>query len=135
MTSKRSDFTLNFGTPPGSTRTSSEFEEVGYPHSNADSNSPDNSLSWTAVPRREEDLPLHYMNEETARRRVHSSRGPASSGFYDEKQDQYDDDGKDVYAKIRASKIPLSSGRPRRPPAPPATSIVRTSAATFPTFR
>ena len=58
MHSKRSDFTLNFSTPPGSTRTSSEFEEVNYAHSYAESSSPDNSLSWSAVPRREEELPL-----------------------------------------------------------------------------
>ena len=124
---------LDFGTPEVSPRTSSDFEEINYPQA---ATAGQHAYSgWSAPQRREEELPLHYMNEETARRRVHSSRGPASSGFYDEKQDQYDDDGKDVYAKIRASKIPLSSGRPRRPPAPPATSIVRMSASTSSTLR
>ncbi|KAI0819094.1 glycosyltransferase family 39 protein [Irpex lacteus] len=112
---------LDFGTPEVSPRTSSDFEEIPYPQYTQASHQ--HQTGWAAQPRREEELPLHYMNEETARRRVHASRGPASTGFYDEKQDQYDDDGKDVYAKIKASRIPVSSGRPRRPPAPPATSI------------
>lgn len=117
---------LDFGTPEVSPRTSSDFEEIPYPQYTQASHH--HQTGWAAQPRREEELPLHYMNEETARRRVHASRGPASTGFYDEKQDQYDDDGKDVYAKIKASRIPVSSGRPRRPPAPPATSIVRIAA-------
>ncbi|TCD70275.1 Protein O-mannosyltransferase 2 [Steccherinum ochraceum] len=131
MTSKRSDFTLNFGTPPGSTRTSSEFEEVGYPHSNADSSSPENTHSWTTVSRREEDLPLHYMNEDAARRRVVRPQG--GSGSYDDhlapSQTKYeggyrelDDGGKDVYTKMKATRG-LGGGRVRRPHAPPPTTI------------
>ncbi|KAI0080531.1 glycosyltransferase family 39 protein [Panus rudis PR-1116 ss-1] len=124
------DVALNFGSPPGSPRTSSEFEEVNYPHHTA-SNSP-NSLTWTAVPRQEE-LPLHYMNEETARRRVRTAAGGAAGEgsetyhAHDEKAppqyDPYDDEGKDVYSKMRATKAPAGSGRARRPPPPPPTTI------------
>ncbi len=118
---------LNFGsTPPDSPRTSSDFEEIQYPHTLSTST---NSSSWSAPPRREEELPLHYMNEEKARRRV--PRAPGSNGMYAghvEGPDEYDNEGKDVYAKMRASKMPPSSGRPRRPPPPPATTIVRSVA-------
>ena len=117
---------LNFGTtPPDSPRTSSEFEEIQYPHTTASST---NSLGWTLPPRREEELPLYNMSEETARRRVpHATSGSGSyPPAYVEGPDEYDDEGKDVYAKMRASKMPLSSGRPRRPPPPPATTIVCT---------
>jgi dolichyl-phosphate-mannose-protein mannosyltransferase len=110
---------LNFGTPEVSPRTSSEFEEISYPHYTTASHQ--QYPGRGASQRREEELPLHYMGEETARRRVPASRG---HGYYDEKQTEYDDDGKDVYAKIRASKMPVGSGRPRRPPTLPATSIV-----------
>lgn len=129
---KRSDIALNFGSPPGSPRTSSDFEEVNYPHS-TDSNSPDHSLSWTAVPRREEELPLHYMNEDSARRRVVRPQG--GSGLYAEHYDapskheagyaEYDDGGKDVYNKMKAARGPVGSGRIHRPPPPPPTTIVR----------
>lgn len=130
------DVAINLGTPQGSPRTSSDFEEVHYPHYHIStaSDSPPGSLGWTAVPRREEELPLpHYMSEDTARRRV--PRAPAAgdgSGTYiarDEKQpttyDAYDDGGKDVYAKMKATRGPVGSGRVRRPPPPPPTSIVR----------
>lgn len=136
---KRSDITLNFGSPPGSPRTSSDFEEVNYPHSRTDSNSPDISLSWTAVPRREEELPLHYMNEESARRRVVRPQG--GSGSYAEHYDtpnkheggyaEYDDGGKDVYSKMKAARGPVGSGRIHRPPPPPPTTIVRLAASSL----
>ena len=132
---KPADVAINLGTPQGSPRTSSDFEEVHYPHqhTSAASISSTGSLGWTTVPRREEELPLpHYMSEDTARRRV--PRAPAvgdGSGTYavhDEKQalsyDAYDDGGKDVYAKMKAARGPVGSGRVRRPPPPPPTSIV-----------
>ncbi|CAL1705382.1 unnamed protein product [Somion occarium] len=129
---KPADVALNFGTPSGSPRTSSDFEELNYPHHHtATSNSPTGSLGWTAVPRREEELPLpHYMSEDTARRRV--PRAPAVDGgetfvAQDEKHpmdyDVYDDGGKDVYAKMKAARGPVGSGRLRRPPAPPPTTV------------
>ncbi|OCH88812.1 glycosyltransferase family 39 protein [Obba rivulosa] len=117
------EIALNLGTPPEvSPRTSSDFEEVQYPAAE--------SLSRTAPPRREEELPLHYsyMNEEKARRRV--PRGPGAAGTYaDPLDDQgmdygpYDDEGKDVYSKMKANKSALGSGRIRRPPPPPPTSL------------
>ena len=74
-----------------------------------------------------QELPLHYMNEDKARRRV--PKGPSSIGYPSTDdiaaRDAYDDDeGKDVYNKARP--IPrLSSGRNRPIHQPPATSIVR----------
>jgi dolichyl-phosphate-mannose-protein mannosyltransferase len=123
---KRSDsISLNFGTPEVSPRTSSEFEEIHYPHYNTTTTAAHGS-GWPVPPREQEELPLHYMGEETARRRVRVT--PGGNGVYDthaEAQEEYDDEGKDVYTKMRASKVPVSSGRPRRPPPPPATTIVR----------
>ena len=122
---KRSDsISLNFGTPEISPRTSSEFEEVHYPTASTAAH----GSAWSAHPREKEELPLHYMSEETARRRVRVT--PGGNGVYDSHvgvHDEYDDEGKDVYAKMRSSKVPVSSGRPRRPPPPPPTTIVRTS--------
>ena len=115
---------LNFGTtPPDSPRTSSDFEEIHYPHTDASSNA---SFGWTAHSQHDEDLPLYNMNEEKARRRVpHANSGSDAFPAYVEGPDVYDDEGKDVYAKMRTSKMPTGSGRPRRPPPPPATTIVR----------
>lgn len=129
---KRSDsISLNFGTPEVSPRTSSEFEEIHYPHHT--STTAAHTSSWPAASREKEELPLHYMNEETARRRVRVT--PGGNGVYDthaEVQDEYDDEGKDVYAKMRTAKVPVSSGRPRRPPPPPPTTIVRAGTLRLP---
>ena len=115
--------TVNFGTPPEAStpRTSSEFEEVHY--------SASETANWSSA-RREEELPLHYMNEDKARRRV--PHGPGGNGTFasigedpDEAYDAYDDGGKEVYSKMRAAaKSAMGSGRVRRPPPPPPTSIV-----------
>ena len=108
-----SEVALNLGTPPGSpTRTSSEFEEVAYP-----------SNHWSSQ-QQEEELPLHYMTEETARRRFKAGAGAGNGadgtrpGYY------YDDEGKDVYNKMKSIKGPTLGGRPQRPAPPPATNLV-----------
>ncbi|KAH7906103.1 glycosyltransferase family 39 protein [Hygrophoropsis aurantiaca] len=109
---------IDFGTPPGTPpRISSDFEEIPYP-----------SDHWTATnPKQEEFLPLHYMAEDTStRRRV--ARGPGSPGGFmhnDEHQADinYDDEGKDVYSKLRPAKGRVSSGRIHKPYPPPPTSI------------
>lgn len=122
---KPSEIALNFGTPPGgSPRTSSEFEEINYPHSKTESD-------WSSAPRREEELPLHYnMSEDTARRRV--TRGPGGSGgglvedVYDSKPEYYevyDDGGKDVDSKLKAVRPGVGGGRIHRPHLPPPTTI------------
>ncbi|KAI0320711.1 glycosyltransferase family 39 protein [Amylostereum chailletii] len=103
--------------PPSPTRTSSDYEKIDYPSHSA----PD----WAAR-RREEELPLHYMTEETARRRV--TRGPGSSAMggelESEKNWEEDDQGKDVYSKAGASSRYGGSGRVmRRAMPPPPTSI------------
>ncbi|TRM61270.1 glycosyltransferase family 39 protein [Schizophyllum amplum] len=82
-------------------RSSSEYEEIQH-----------------------QELPLHYMNEDKARRRV--PKGPSSIGYPSPEsaaRDAYDDDeGKDVYNKVRP--LPrLGSGRNRPMHQPPATSI------------
>ncbi|KAG1863599.1 glycosyltransferase family 39 protein [Suillus subalutaceus] len=115
---------IDFGTPPGTPlRTSSEFEEIPYPvtHPSYSKTSPNY--------KHEESLPLHHMNEDTStRRRV--ARGPGSSGGFmsgDEHESEMhfddDDDGKDVYSKLRPARSRVSSGRIHRPPPPPPTSI------------
>lgn len=111
-----SQVALNLGTPPGSPpRTSSDFEEVNYP----------SSSHWSSS-QHEEELPLHYMSEEKARRRLRP--GAASNGVdVFETDPLYDDEGKDVYNKMRPVKGPTLGGRPRRPSPPPATNLVRRS--------
>lgn len=137
-----SEIALNFGTPPGgnSPRTSSDFEEISYP-----------SVSTTPVPQhdlsqnwstRQEELPLHYMSEETARRRFAGRPAPLEGTFVGEGQGlnekdegygptPYDDGGKDVYNKMYTAKSPLGSGRLRRPPQPPPTTIVRPAISVY----
>ncbi|KAI1788358.1 glycosyltransferase family 39 protein [Ganoderma leucocontextum] len=120
--------TLDLGLPfEDGARSDSDFEEIPHPASH--------DGYWTQhppahAPPREEELPLHYMNQENARRRV--TRGPGGdgeSGFsqLSEKEglDYYsnDDEGKDVYSKMKTAKGPISSGRPRRPPPPPPTTV------------
>ena len=113
-----SQVALNLGySPPASpTRTSSEYEEVNYP---------DNiyqTSHWSS--QQEEELPLHYMTEETARRRVKA--GSAGSNGADDLKHEYDymDEGKDVYSKMKPMKGPTLGGRLQRPPPPPPTNLV-----------
>ena len=91
-----------------------EFEHIPYP-----------SQHWSSV-NREEGLPLHYMSEDKTRRRVKAS----TVSTYDQQEkepyyaDYYDDEGKDVYSKLRPKSSRLSSGRLPQPPLPPPTSVV-----------
>ena len=106
-----SQVALNIGySPPESpTRTSSDFEQVGYPPSH-----------WSS--QHEEELPLHYMSEETARRRVRP--GGTTGAENSKKVESNFDDGKDVYNKMRTIRGPTLGGRPQKPPPPPATNLV-----------
>ena len=116
MTGRPNEIAIDLAPP--SARSSSDFVEVAYPPSH-----------WTAAPTHrnpEEDHLLHYMTDEKARRRA--PRGPARSekepsigtkAYYDDD----DGDGKDVYAKFSPT-YRVSSGRPHRPPPPPAMTIV-----------
>lgn len=124
---RQSEVTLNFGTPQDSPRTSSDFEEVPYPH------------HWSSSQGQPEELPLHYMSEETTRRRLHQHPdhqhppyGPAGYDDYPVGPAEQDDGGKDVYAKMRQTHGGLGGGRPRRLPPPPPTSVVRPSASAIP---
>ncbi|KAJ7284717.1 glycosyltransferase family 39 protein [Mycena rebaudengoi] len=94
-------------------RTSDDFEQVPYPHTH-----------WSAS-HHEEELPLYSMNEEKARRRVPKPAGPLEPvADHDHNgHEMYDDEGKDVYNKLRTVKPFQSSGRQRFPHAPPPTSI------------
>jgi dolichyl-phosphate-mannose-protein mannosyltransferase len=112
--------TVDFGAPDSDTRSSSEFEEISYPP----------NYDWPAS-HHEDELPLHYMTEEKARRRV--VRGPGTAGTFGPANDGFgpggyaDDEGKDVYNKPRHVQNRLGSGRPPQPLAPPPTTIVRFS--------
>jgi len=100
-------------TPP---RVSSDFEEIDYPTIT--------SNNWQQS-RREEELPLHYMTEDTARRRVVRGPVPEQAGGFGRREKSWgsNDEGKDVYSKIGQPKF--GSGRPvRRAPPPPPTTFV-----------
>ena len=66
---------------------------------------------------------MHYLSEDTARRRV---KGAAEGNSPEETkaEPEYNDEGKDVYNKMRVVKGPTLGGRPQKPPPPPATSLV-----------
>ena len=77
-------------------------------------------------------LPLyHHHMEDTARHRRTKGSAEHGDGDGDIELDeklrlQYDDQGKDVYSKLRAPvRTGLGGGRVRQPPPPPPTSIVR----------
>jgi len=90
----------------------SEYERISYP----------NNYHW---PEQHQELPLHYMSEETARRRLKPTVGePYGSPVQKESFQDYDDEGKDVYNKLKSVSTRVGSGRPpQRHPLPP-TSIV-----------
>ncbi|OSD08401.1 glycosyltransferase family 39 protein [Trametes coccinea BRFM310] len=123
---KPSQLALDLGPPyDDDPASSSDFEEIPHPAAH----NAYWSQSSSTHPARDEELPLHYMSEEKARRRVTRGPGPAGGGFAsqvsekDSDYDAYDDEGKDVYSKMKAMKGPISSGRPRRPPPPPPTTL------------
>lgn len=105
-----SEVVLSPRTPLDSPRTSSDFEEVHYPGNN-----------WSSS-RAPEELPLHYMNEDKARRRVTHPSAPLGQAV---ENMELDTEGKDVYTKMKQSHGGIGGGRPRRAPPPPPTSIVR----------
>jgi len=103
------------GPPDPSSRPSEDFELVRYPnHQHTD---------WKSSLRQEE-LPLYMTEDTSARRRVtHPPQGPTSPQRNPRWDDEYDGEGKDVYAKASASQ--RYGGRVvRRAPPPPPTSIV-----------
>lgn len=113
--------TVDFGASESDTQTrsSSEFEEIPYPSNH----------NWSAS-QNEDELPLHYMTEEKARRRV--VRGSGSASVFGQANDgfgyaDYDDEGKDVYNKHRHVQNRIGSGRLPQPLVPPPTTIVRLS--------
>lgn len=110
---------IDFGAPRESSSASSdEFEQVPYP--------PDHYRAQ----QQPQDLPLHYMTEDTARRRVVRSGEPLL-GDAGPDTELYDDESKDVYSKSKSGKGRVSSGRQRQPPPPPPTTVVRLSLTAF----
>ncbi len=94
---------------------SSDFEEVQYPPNN-----------WAQAT---EQLPLYHM-EEKARRRTKGGVPSFEDDGYEAAQKTdyaYNDEGKDVYNKMRSPRSGMGGGRPRMAPPPPPTSIVRIS--------
>ena len=105
---------------------SDEFEKISYPSDSSDWNPPPIVSSYNTP----EELPLHYMSEDKARRRVIGRGGGDEYGGadpIDHGGNYYDDEGKDVYSKTRPNRGRIGSGRLRRAPPPPPTSIVRVS--------
>jgi hypothetical protein len=111
------DIAITFHGPPDtSSRPSEDFELVRYPiQQHAD---------WKASLRQEEQLPFYMPEDTSARRRVtHPPQGPSSPQRNPRWDDEYDGEGKDVYAKASASQ--RYGGRVvRRAPPPPPASIV-----------
>ncbi|KAF5322974.1 hypothetical protein D9611_009308 [Ephemerocybe angulata] len=126
---------IDFGTPDSPNSSSFEFEEVGYPdpyHQHQHQYDPE-SYGGRA---NEETLPLHYMSEEKARRRVRAGAAAGNGSDFDggaavsgnEKEQfeyqEYDDAGKDVYNKPKPyNGQRISSGRGPSQPLPPPTTI------------
>jgi dolichyl-phosphate-mannose-protein mannosyltransferase len=110
---------ITIHTPPDiPSRLSDDFELVRYPTDP----STDRQSSH-----KQEELP-YYMTEDTsARRRVtHHPQGPTSLLHDAVWADEYDGEGKDVYAKENAFQRYGAGGRvARRAPLPPPASIVR----------
>ena len=105
------------GAPDTSSRPSEDFELVRYPnHQHTD---------WKSSHRQEE-LPFYMTEDTSARRRVtHTPQGPTSPQRNPRWDDEYDGEGKDVYAKASVSQRYGGGGRVvRRAPPPPPTSIV-----------
>ena len=105
------------GPPDASSRPSEDFELVRYPnHQHTD---------WNPSHKQEE-LPYYMTEDNSARRRVtHPPQGPTTPQRNPRWDDEYDGEGKDVYAKASASQRYGGGGRVvRRAPPPPPTSFV-----------
>lgn len=102
---KPSEVVLELGTPPpGSpSRTSEEFEQVPYP-----ANTTSTETHWGSSPRNivEEELPLHYMDGDRARRRVRPSTGASHEDGRRTYDTEYDDDKELYHDKLRPVNIP-----------------------------
>lgn len=101
---KSSEVALELGTPPDSPlRTSEEFEQVPYP-----TNTSSTEGHW-GPPRNlvEEELPLHYMNEDkAARRRVRPNMGVLHESGSRKYEAEYDDEKELYHDKLRPVHIP-----------------------------
>ncbi len=126
------EFAITIHSPPdASSRPSEDFELVRYPNHQ--------HIDWKSSHRQEE-LPFYMTEDTSARRRItHSPQGPTSPQRNPRWDDEYDGEGKDVYAKASAAQRYGGGGRViRRAPPPPPTSIVglcTASSASYPTHR
>lgn len=103
-------------------RSSEDFELVRYPV-----HAP--TTDWQP-PHRKEELPYYMTDDTSARRRVTQQQHPQTPRTPQQQNtqwvDEYDAEGKDVYAKANTFQRYGHGGRiPRRGPPPPPTSIVR----------
>ena len=112
------EIAITIHTPPdASTHPSEDFELAHYPnHQHTD---------WKSSHKQEE-LPFYMIEDTSARRRVpHTPQGPTPPQRDPRWDDEYDGEGKDVYAKASASQRYGGGGRVvRRAPPPPPTSFV-----------
>src|SRR5258708_6149254 len=113
--------------PPDSpTNSSEDFELVRHPtHTSSD---------WNPSHRQEE-LPYYMAEDTSTRRRVthHQSAGTIAAPPHDKEWvDEYDGEGKDVYAKANAFPRYGGGGRiARKAPPPPPTSVVCLSVVSY----
>ncbi|KAI9459456.1 glycosyltransferase family 39 protein [Lactarius psammicola] len=112
------EIAITIHSPPDSPTSSSEdFELVRHPtHTSSD---------WKSSHRQEE-LPYYMAEDSSTRRRVthHHPAGATAPQHDKEWADEYDGEGKDVYAKASAFPRYGAGGRiTRRAPPPPPTSV------------
>ncbi|KAF9045749.1 glycosyltransferase family 39 protein [Hymenopellis radicata] len=97
---------LNFGASDPDSPLSSDFEEVSYPSSTTQA----------------EQLPLYHMEEKARHRRTKGTNVEGDAFNIPDIMLQ-DDEGKDVYHKLRQARTGMGGGRARQAPLPPPTSI------------
>lgn len=113
------EVTLDIGTPPRSPRTSEEFEQIPHP-SHSELPSTNRRSQWGYAV--EEELPLHYMNEDKARRRLR----PGGGGPHESEKlfEAPSDDEKDLFHnKARLAVAPRLPRLVKK--YPPPSNLVR----------
>ena len=115
------EIAITIHSPPDSPTSTEDFELVRYPTHT--------SSNWNPSHRQEE-LPYYMAEDSSTRRRVTHHPAGATAPQHKEWVDEYDGEGKDVYAKANAFPRYGGGGRvARKAPLPPPTSFVRATPA------